>query len=58
MLPTQELFVYVYVLAHDLIASGAIRIPRRPGPAPACTDAGPLAIAQVSSAHSADCAKS
>jgi hypothetical protein len=47
MLPTEELFVYVYVLVHDLILSGAIRIPRRPGPAPACTDAELLAIALV-----------
>ena len=47
MLPTEELFVYVYVLVHDLILSGAIRIPRRPGPAPACTDAELMAIAQV-----------
>jgi hypothetical protein len=47
MLPTEELFVYVYVLVHDLILSRAIEIPRRPGPAPACTDAELLAIAQV-----------
>ena len=47
MLPTEELFVYVYVLVHDLVLSGAIRIPCRPGPAPACTDAELLAIAQV-----------
>ena len=47
MLPTEELFVYVYVLVHDLIVSGELRIPRRPGPAPACTDAELLAIAQV-----------
>jgi len=47
MLPTEELFVYVYVLVHDLILAGAIQIPRRPGPAPACTDAELLAIAQV-----------
>ena len=47
MLPTEELFVHVYVLVHDLILSGAIEIPRRPGPAPACTDAELLAIAQV-----------
>jgi hypothetical protein len=45
MLPTEELFVYVCVLIHDLILSGAVRIPRRPGPAPACTDAELLAIA-------------
>jgi hypothetical protein len=47
MLPTEELFVYVYVLIHDLMLSGAVRIPRRPGPAPACTDAELLAIAEV-----------
>jgi Transposase DDE domain len=47
MLPTEELFVYVYVLVHDLVLSGAVRIPRRPGPAPACTDAELLAIAVV-----------
>jgi len=47
MLPTEELFVYVYVLVHDLIRTGAVRIPRRPGPAPACTDAELLAIAVV-----------
>ena len=47
MLPTEELFVYVYVLVHDLILARAIQIPRRPGPAPACTDAELLAIATV-----------
>jgi len=47
MLPTEELFVYVYVLVHDLILAGAVQIPPRPGPAPACTDAELLAIAQV-----------
>ncbi len=47
MLPTEELFVYVYALIHDLILAGAIRIPSRPGPAPACSDAELLAIAGV-----------
>jgi hypothetical protein len=47
MLPTEELFVYLYVLIHDLILAGAIQVPRRPGPAPACTDAELLAIAEV-----------
>ena len=47
MLPTEDLFVYVYVLVHDLVLSGAISIPRRPGPSPACTDAELLAIAEV-----------
>ncbi len=47
MLPTEDLFVYVYVLVDDAISSGAIAIPPRPGPAPACTDAELLAIALV-----------
>ena len=47
MLPTEDLFVYVYVLVHDLILARAVVIPRRPGPAPACTDAELLAIAVV-----------
>jgi hypothetical protein len=38
--PTEELFVYVYVLIHDLMpSSGAIVVPDRPGQVPACTDA-------------------
>ncbi|MCW2929531.1 MAG: Mobile element protein, partial [Actinomycetia bacterium] len=47
MLPTEDLFVYVYVLIHDLVLAGAIRIPHRPGPVPACSDAELLAIAEV-----------
>ena len=47
MLPTGDLFVYVYVLIHDLMAAGHIKVPPRPGPSPACSDAEPLAIAQV-----------
>ena len=47
MLSTEDLFVYVYVLIHDLVLAGAIVIPPRPGPAPACTDAELLAIAEV-----------
>ena len=35
MLPTEELFVYVYALVHDLILSGAVQVPRRLGPPPA-----------------------
>jgi len=45
MLPTEDLFVYVYVLVDDAIGSGAVTIAPRPGPAPACTDAELLAIA-------------
>lgn len=45
MLPTEDLFVYVYVLVDDAISAGAIVIPPRPGPAPACSDAELLAIA-------------
>ena len=47
MLPTEDLFVYVYVLVDDAISSRAIAIPARPGPAPACSDAELLAIALV-----------
>lgn len=47
MLPTEDLFVYVYVLVDDAIRSGFVAIPRRPGPAPACGDAELLAIALV-----------
>jgi hypothetical protein len=47
MLPTEDLFVYVYVLVDDAISAQAIAIPSRPGPAPACTDAELLAIALV-----------
>src|SRR4051794_19955413 len=47
MLPTEDLFVYVYVLIDDAIAAGAIDIPARPGPAPACSDAELLTIALV-----------
>src|SRR5512142_107897 len=47
MLPTEDLFVYVYVLIDDLITAGVITIPPRPGPVPACSDAGLLAVALV-----------
>jgi hypothetical protein len=47
MLPTEDLFVYVYVLVDDAISSRAIAIPARPGPAPACTDAELLTVAVV-----------
>jgi hypothetical protein len=47
MLPTEDLFVYVYVLVDDAIGGGAVTIAARPGPAPACTDAELLAIALV-----------
>jgi hypothetical protein len=47
MLPTEDLFVYVYVLVDDAIAAGDIDIPPRPGPAPACSDAELLTIALV-----------
>jgi hypothetical protein len=47
MLPTEDLFVYVYVLIDDLMTARIIVIPRRPGPVPACSDAELLAIALV-----------
>jgi len=47
MLPTEDLFVYGYVLVDDAIGSRAVAIAPRPGPAPGCTDAELLAIALV-----------
>jgi Transposase DDE domain len=47
MLPTEDLFVHLYVLVDDAIRDGMVAIPPRPGPAPACTDAEVLAIALV-----------
>ena len=47
MLPTEDLFVYVYVLVDDAVSAGAIAIAARPGPTPGCTDAELLAIALV-----------
>jgi hypothetical protein len=47
MLTTELLFVYAYCLVDDAIKAGVLSIPRRPGPAPACTDAELLTIALV-----------
>ena len=47
MLPTEELFVYVYLLIHDLVLARAVVVPGRPGPVPAGRDAELLAIAVV-----------
>jgi len=47
MLPTEDLFVYVYVLVDDAIADGEIAIPTRPGPTPVCSDPELLTIALV-----------
>jgi hypothetical protein len=47
VLPTEELFFYVYVLIHDLVLARAVVVPGRPGPAPVCSDAELLAIAVV-----------
>ena len=47
MLPTEDLFVYVYVLVQDLMLAGYIAVPPRPGPRPACSDGELLAIAVV-----------
>jgi hypothetical protein len=45
MLPTEDLFVYIYVLIDDLVTARIIAIPPRPGPAPGCSDAELLTIA-------------
>jgi hypothetical protein len=45
MLATELLFACIYCLADDAITADALSIPRRPGPAPDCTDAELLCIA-------------
>jgi DDE family transposase len=47
MMPMADLFVHVYVLVDDALAGGAVRVPRRPGQLPACSDAEVLTIALV-----------
>lgn len=47
MMPLGDLFVHVYVLVDDALAQGSVPVPRRPGPAPACSDAEVLTIALV-----------
>jgi hypothetical protein len=47
MMPLSDLFVHVYVLVDDARAAGALPIPPRPGPAPACSDAEVLTVAVV-----------
>jgi len=47
MLPTEDLFVCIWVVVHDAIGARAIAIPARPGPVPGCSDAELLAIALV-----------
>ena len=47
MLPTEDLFVHIYVLVDDAIIDKAVAIPPRPGPVPACSDAEVLTVALV-----------
>jgi hypothetical protein len=47
MLPTEDLFLHVYVLVDDAITAGQVTIPARPGPTPACSNAELLTIALV-----------
>jgi hypothetical protein len=47
MLPLADLFLRAYVWVDDQVAGGAVPIPRRPGPAPACSDAELLTVALV-----------
>ena len=44
MMPLGDLFVHVYVLVDDALVGGMVPIPRRPGPAPACSDAEVLTL--------------
>ena len=47
MMPLADLFVHVFVLVDDALLAGIVPVPRRPGPAPACSDAEVLTIALV-----------
>jgi hypothetical protein len=47
MLPLADLFLHAYVWVDDQLAAGEVPVPRRPGPAPGCSDAEVLAIALV-----------
>ena len=47
MMPLADVFVHVYVLVDDAVRRGAVAVPRRPGPAPACSDAEVLTVALV-----------
>ena len=47
MLPTEDLFVHLYVLVDDAVTDGVVAIPPRPGPVPACSDAEVLTVALV-----------
>ena len=47
MLAIQDLFVHCYTLTDDLIASGQVVIPARPGPVPQCSDAEIITIVLV-----------
>jgi hypothetical protein len=47
MLPLADLFVHAYVLVDDALKGGAVAVPRRPGPVPACSDAEVLTVALV-----------
>lgn len=44
MVHIQDLFVHCYVVIDDLIRSGQVLLPPRPGPTPACSDAEVLTI--------------
>ena len=47
MMPLADVFVHVYVLVDDALQGGAVAVPPRPGPAPACSDAEVLTVALV-----------
>jgi hypothetical protein len=47
MLPTEDLFVHLYVLVNDAIADGVVAISPHPEPVPACSDSEVLTVALV-----------
>jgi len=44
MMPLVSVFVQLSALVDDVPASGVVRVPRRPGRAPECSDAKVLAM--------------
>jgi hypothetical protein len=48
MLPTEDLFVYIYMLIDDAIASRPLEIRPRPDLVPSCCDTGLMTIARLS----------
>jgi hypothetical protein len=47
MLPMADLLVHAFIFVDDAVTGGEVAVPRRPGPAPRCSDAEVLTVALV-----------